>query len=120
VVELGERLDLVRAITPDTDHLEVEVVWAAREEMALGLSDVLSRRTRLAQEFPDRAASVAPRVAALLGAELGWDDRRRQIEISTFLRRAHIDFDVPPAAGEADTCAGDGQEAEAGSTVSAA
>ena len=54
------------------------------------------RRTRLAQELPDRAASVAPRVAALLGAELGWDEIRRQIEVSTFLRQAHIDFDVRP------------------------
>ena len=100
VVDMAERLDLVGTIGPDSDHLEAEIVWAAREELALGLSDVLVRRTRLAQELPDRAASVAPRVAALLGAELGWDDRRRAIEISTFLRKAHRDFDVPPVAGD--------------------
>ena len=33
-------------------------------------------RTRLAQELPDRGAAVAPRVARILGVELGWDERR--------------------------------------------
>ena len=38
------------------------------------LDDVLARRMRLSQELPDRGASIAPRVAAILGGELGWDD----------------------------------------------
>ena len=32
---------------------------------------------RLVHELPDRGASIAPRVAAILGRALGWDERRR-------------------------------------------
>jgi glycerol-3-phosphate dehydrogenase len=99
VVALGERLDLLRPIGQGSDHtsehLEVEVIWAAREELAVGLDDVLVRRTRLAQELPDRAEAVAPRVASLLGRELGWDPARQASEIARFLEGAHREFDVP-------------------------
>ncbi len=97
VVELGERLGLLRPLGPEIDHLEAEVAWAVREELALGVADVLVRRTRLAQELPDRGASIAPRIAEILGAQLGWSKRVRQAEVATFLERAHRDFDVPPA-----------------------
>ncbi|MFI5226131.1 MAG: glycerol-3-phosphate dehydrogenase/oxidase [Candidatus Limnocylindrales bacterium] len=96
VVELGERLGLLRPLAPDVDHLEAEVVWAVRHEHALDLPDVLARRTRLAQERPDRAASIAPRVAALVGTELDWSRSRRTAEVTSYLRIAHHDFDVPP------------------------
>ena len=100
VVELGERLGLLRPLAPDVDHLEAEVVWAVRQEHALGLADVLARRTRLAQERPDRAASIVPRVAALVGTELDWSRGRRTAEVTAYLRAAHHDFDVPPAADD--------------------
>jgi glycerol-3-phosphate dehydrogenase len=97
VVALGEELDLLRPITASSDHLEAEVVWAVREELAAGLDDVLVRRTRLAQELPDRAAAVAPRVASLVGSELGWDPARQASEVARFLDGAHREFDVPPS-----------------------
>ena len=97
VIHLGEELDLLRPITDGADHLEAEVAWAAREELAVGLDDMLVRRTRLALELPDRAASVAPRVAAILGTELGWDEDRQGDEVARFLEGAHRAFDVPPA-----------------------
>jgi glycerol-3-phosphate dehydrogenase len=100
VVRLGRELNLLRPLGPEIAHLEVEVVRAVRDEAALSLDDVLSRRTRLAQELPDRGASIAPRVAELLGGELGWsaEDRRRETE--AYLVSAHREFDVPgPGAG---------------------
>jgi glycerol-3-phosphate dehydrogenase len=100
VVELGEQLGLLRPLAPDVDHLEAEVVWAVRREHALGLADVLARRTRLAQERIDRAASMAPRVAVLIGDELDWNRSRRAAEVTAYLRAAHHDFDVPPEADE--------------------
>ncbi len=72
VVALGRELDLLRPLGPEIAHLEAEVVRAVRSESALSLDDVLARRTRLAQELPDRGASIAPRVAELIGGELGW------------------------------------------------
>jgi glycerol-3-phosphate dehydrogenase len=96
VVALGERLDLLRPLGPEIDHLEAEVAWAVREELALGVGDVLVRRTRLAQELSDRGAAIAPRVAEIVGGELGWSKRGRQAEVAGFLARAQRDFDVPP------------------------
>ena len=64
VLALGRDLDLARPLGEGIDHLQAEVAWAARRELALTIDDVLARRMRLAQELPDRGASIAPRVAA--------------------------------------------------------
>ena len=53
-----------------------------------------SQRTRLVQELADRGAAIAPRVAEILGAELGWDAARRQREVATFLEGARREFPV--------------------------
>ena len=87
VVALGAELDLLRPLVPGRPFLEAEVAWAARHELALSLDDVLARRTRLAQELPDRGAAIAPRVAAILGAELGWDESRQRLEVDAISRR---------------------------------
>ena len=73
VVALGAELDLLRPLVAGRAFLEAEVAWAARQELAFSLDDVLARRTRLAQELPDRGAAIAPRVAQILGrgARLG-------------------------------------------------
>lgn len=51
---------------------ESDVVQAVRAEFAETVADVLIRRTQLAFETKDHGLAVAPRVAALMGAELGW------------------------------------------------
>ena len=98
VVALGAELDLVRPLVPGRPFLEAEVAWAARHELALGLDDVLSRRTRLAVETPDRGASIAPRVAAILGGSWAGmpPDRRREVE--AYLTSARREFAVAPPA----------------------
>jgi len=94
VVALGRSAGLL-AVLPGTEHLEAEVAWAARNELALSLDDVLARRMRVVHELPDRAASIAPRVADIMGAELGWDDDRRRSEVTSFLAEARREFAVP-------------------------
>ncbi len=95
VVGLGRERDLLRPLGFETEHLEAEVAWAARRELAGSLDDVLSRRMRLAQELPDRGASIAPRVAEILGAELGWDAARQAAEVSAYLETARAEYGVP-------------------------
>jgi glycerol-3-phosphate dehydrogenase len=95
VVGLGRELDLVRPIGHGLTELEAEVAWAARHELALSLDDVLSRRMRLSMALSDRAASIAPRVAAVLGAELGWDAARQVVEVERYLAAASIEYGVP-------------------------
>jgi glycerol-3-phosphate dehydrogenase len=99
VVALGAELDLLRPLVPGRGFLEAEVAWAARRESALSLDDVLARRTRLAMELPDRGAAIAPRVADILGAELGWDEARQALEVQVYLAAARREFDVPPPGG---------------------
>ncbi|TAK00581.1 MAG: glycerol-3-phosphate dehydrogenase/oxidase [Chloroflexota bacterium] len=102
VVALGRELDLLRPLAPDIDHLEAEVAWAARDELAGSLDDVLARRMRLAQERSDHGGAVVPRAAAILGAELGWDPAVQAAEIARYVTGAAVEFAVPdgqPAAG---------------------
>ncbi len=60
-------------IHPRLPDLKVEVIWAARHELARTVEDVLARRTR--GLFLDARASVeaSPVVASLLAGELGFD-----------------------------------------------
>ncbi|MFL5725902.1 MAG: glycerol-3-phosphate dehydrogenase/oxidase [Chloroflexota bacterium] len=95
VAALGAKEGLLAQLGPAIEHLEAEVVWAARHEHALGLDDVLARRMRLAQELPDRGAAIATRVAHLLGAELGWDAHRRANVVADYLEGARREYGVP-------------------------
>jgi glycerol-3-phosphate dehydrogenase len=72
--ELGESIDW-------TTVIKAEVVHAVREEMAQRLDDVVLRRTDLGGgEYPGEEAL---RVCAdLMGAELGWDQRRKEEELA--------------------------------------
>ena len=95
VAATGSAEDLLAPLGPGIDQLEAEVAWAAREEFAQSLDDVLARRMRLVHELPDRAASIVPRVAEILGRELGWDAARRDREGAAFLVSAQREYSVP-------------------------
>ncbi|HYN68661.1 MAG TPA: glycerol-3-phosphate dehydrogenase/oxidase, partial [Candidatus Eisenbacteria bacterium] len=99
VVAAGRPSGGLTPLGPGIEQLEVEVAWAAKRELARSIDDVLSRRMRLSQVLPDRGASIAPRVAELLGAELGWDAPRQQREVSSFVERARFEYGVPQADG---------------------
>jgi glycerol-3-phosphate dehydrogenase len=95
VMRLAREEDLAAPLGEGIDHIQAEVAWAARKELALSLDDVLARRMRLAQELPDRGASIAPGVAAVLGEELGWDDERQAAEVERYLETARREYGLP-------------------------
>ena len=97
IVALGGELDLIRALVPGRSFLEAEVAWAVQREFALSLDDVLSRRLRLTSSLPDRGAGIAPRVAEIMGAILGWGDARRKLASDAFLDAASREYGVAPA-----------------------
>jgi glycerol-3-phosphate dehydrogenase len=101
IVSLGRAEGTLRPLAEGVPHLEAEVTWAAREEMALSLDDVLARRMRLAMALADRGAAIAPRIAELLGAQLGWDEQRQRAEVKAYLASAAREYDVPgrPTSG---------------------
>jgi glycerol-3-phosphate dehydrogenase len=100
VLSLARELNLAVPLGERIDHLQAEVAWAARHELALSIDDVLARRMRLAQELPDRGASIAPTVASVLGADLGWDKRRQTTEIKRYLDIARREYGVPWATND--------------------
>jgi len=71
----------LRPVAGQAQVLRAEVLYAARHEMALTLADVILRRTELGSgEYPGDAA--AEDAAAIMAAELGWDEARRQRELA--------------------------------------
>jgi glycerol-3-phosphate dehydrogenase len=73
------------------DYLRVEVVYAASDEGALHLDDVLTRRTRISIEEWDRGTVCAPDVAALMGRVLGWDADTQEREVRHYLLRVEAE-----------------------------
>lgn len=74
----GERLHSALPYT------EAEVIWAAREEMARTVEDVLARRTRALFLNSSAAMEMAPRVAAILARELNRDAAWEVGEVGEF------------------------------------
>jgi glycerol-3-phosphate dehydrogenase len=63
---------------------EAEVRWAAREELAETVEDVLSRRTRALLLDARASAGCAPRVATILAEELGRDAAWVEKQVAAF------------------------------------
>jgi glycerol-3-phosphate dehydrogenase len=64
------RPELLEPMIDGLPYLNVEILWAARNEMAMTVDDVLSRRTRSLLRRASASAAVAPQVGALLAGEL--------------------------------------------------
>ncbi len=64
--------------------LRAEVVYQARREMAMTVSDVLVRRTHLYHTSVRQAEDVAPLVGTLLARELKWDGRREAESVAYY------------------------------------
>jgi len=83
----ADRPDLAQPLPGATDHLAVEVHYAALAEGALHLDDVLTRRTRISVQTPHRGLDSAERVAALMGEVLDWSGAAREREIEHYRAR---------------------------------
>ncbi len=75
-------------IHPDFPYIEAEVIWAVREEMALKVEDVLSRRIRILILDAQAAIDSAPKVAQLMATELGKDQAWIDKEMIDFQKTA--------------------------------
>jgi glycerol-3-phosphate dehydrogenase len=79
--ETQNRPDLLEPLGGHGD-IAAQIVFAAREEMAVTLSDAIMRRTGIGQfGLPPRPA--LERASRLMGAELGWSEERRKKEIES-------------------------------------
>jgi glycerol-3-phosphate dehydrogenase len=84
----NESDELAGRLHPDLPYIAAEVVWAARDEMARSVEDVLARRTRALFLNARAAIAMAPEVAKLLAAELGRDRTWAETEVVRFTELA--------------------------------
>jgi glycerol-3-phosphate dehydrogenase len=75
---------LAAQLHPALPYIAAEVVWAAREEMARTVEDVLARHTRALFLHADAAIAMAEPVARLLEAELGRDEAWVKAQVKEF------------------------------------
>lgn len=85
---LSEQVGWDQPLHAKLPYLTGEVVWAARYEQARTVEDVLARRMRAL--FLDARASceMAPKVAQLLAAELGFDESWQDAQVQQFHKLA--------------------------------
>jgi glycerol-3-phosphate dehydrogenase len=79
-----ENPSLDELLHPALPYHAVQVVWAARHEMARTVEDALARRTRAL--FLDARASIeaAPKVAKLMAKELGRDQQWQGEQLAVY------------------------------------
>ncbi len=97
VLELiAESAELARPLVPGLPYLSAEAVYACRYEMATGLDDVVSRRTRA--RLLDRGATndALSAIAELIAPEFGWDADEIARQVATV--RHDLDEEARAAA----------------------
>jgi glycerol-3-phosphate dehydrogenase len=86
VLALAEgRPELLEPIVEGLPYLRAELIYAAREEMAQTLDDVLSRRTRAAIQRAQPTMAAAPAAATVLAPEMGWDEQEASEQAGQFV-----------------------------------
>lgn len=80
---------------PDYDYITAEVIWAVREEMAMALDDILSRRLRITFLDARAAIDMAPKVASIMAKEMNKDEKWVNTEVSAFIKLAQNYLLVP-------------------------
>ncbi|TVR13659.1 MAG: glycerol-3-phosphate dehydrogenase/oxidase [Balneolaceae bacterium] len=86
----SDRLEIYKIIKEDASlgeklherlpYLKAEVIWGVRNEMAMTVEDILSRRTRALLLDAKASVEMAPEVAKLMAQEMGegknWQDKQ--------------------------------------------
>jgi glycerol-3-phosphate dehydrogenase len=107
VLDIAEREDLTQSLAPGHPPIVAEAAYVARHEMATTLSDLLSRRTRLALTDPNAGigpGSVAPEI---LRAERGWSDAEALRQLSAHRGEVEHERALPlPGVAAAASAAG--------------
>jgi glycerol-3-phosphate dehydrogenase len=75
---------LGRRLHPALPYVQAEVIWAVQHEMARTIEDVLARRTRVLFLNARAALEMAPTVAELMAAELGWEANGKEQQLAIF------------------------------------
>lgn len=90
-----ENPELATKLHSRFDFTGAEIVWAVREEMAITLEDVISRRLRALLLDARAAIDIAPKVASIMAKEMGKDSTWENEQIAEFKEIARNYLLVP-------------------------
>lgn len=101
---MADQPQLREPLASAPEYLKAEIYYAASHEGALHLDDILTRRTRISIETPDRGEAAAAEAAELVAPILGWDLDTVATEVDHYRQRvnAEVDSQMQPDDRTAD------------------
>ena len=81
----GPALTGMEPAIPGLPYMRAELVYAAREEMAQTLDDVLARRTRAVIQRAQPTMAAAHAAATLIAPDMGWDEQTASNQAAQFI-----------------------------------
>ena len=101
---VSENAAFGETLHPDLPYIAAEIVWSVRHEMSRTLDDALARRTRALLLNARAAVAIAGRVARLMAAELGRDEKWIAGQVDGFAALAQ-QYTLVPAKPAVSGCA---------------
>ncbi len=80
---------LATRLIADLPHIEAEVIYACRYEMALTPFDILAHRTSIILEDRQNGLGVVDKIAALMAKELSWSQAQQQSMAEAYRNSMH-------------------------------
>ncbi|GJJ21965.1 glycerol-3-phosphate dehydrogenase [Mycolicibacterium mageritense] len=101
---IAEQPQLGEPLASAPEYLKAEICYAASHEGALHMDDILTRRTRISIEVPDRGEAAAAEAAELVAPILDWDGDTVAKEVDRYRLRvkAELDSQLQPDDRTAD------------------
>lgn len=90
---------LLEPVVDGLPYVGAELLFAARNELAVTLSDLLCRRTRAHLMDAHASFSGAVRAARVVAGELGWDAGRVDAEVDAYRERCRLELDTAGVRG---------------------
>lgn len=91
----NENPEYAQKLHPNLDNTVAEVLWAVRNEMAITVEDVLSRRFRALLLDAKASIDVAPKVASIIATEAGHSKGWEEQQVQQFTKLAQHYLLVP-------------------------
>jgi glycerol-3-phosphate dehydrogenase len=95
VAAIAKSNGLRSRLTAGLPHIVAEVVYAARNEMAISLADAFIRRLRFGMLAGEESLEIAQAGAAWMGQELGWDSAELEKQIAGYVAEYMAQLSTP-------------------------
>jgi glycerol-3-phosphate dehydrogenase len=92
LASINDNHELGKVMIEGQPYVGAEFVYAAREEMATSLVDLLARRTRAHLHDARTTLAAAPTIARLVAPTLSWDEERMDNEVRLYEELVHQEF----------------------------